>query len=388
MKENRKIRKEVLFALVALSFFCDCSFKTIAQEKLPFSLKLQEALDDGLKTTGGSGISAAVIVSGKGEWRGTSGMSDKKLAKPLKPEMLFDAASIGKTFTAALVLQLTEEGRLTLDDTLGQWLPAFANIDSAVTIRQLLNHTSGLAHYTENTKYWKSVLSDLDRIWTPADILALTPKAHYAPGKGWHYSSANYILLGMIAEKATESTLAKELRKRFFIPLNLKNTFTPLESAKQLSGAYAHAHYDLDGDGELDDMASLPRRSIFSSVWAAGPVVSTAEDIARWADLLYRGRVLQKEALTEMVTFHRPTPGEELYSGYGLGTCEYLSKILAGDEAWGHLGWQPGYMGVMMYFPKYSVSLVALINDNNEDCIRYVSVSLWQVIKKQLKLQQ
>ena len=87
-----------------------------------------------------------------------------------------------------------------------------------------------------------------------------------------------------------------------------------------------------------------------------------------------------------MITFHRPTPGESLYSGYGLGTCEYLNKYFGGELAWGHLGWQPGYMTAMLYFPDHSLSLVVLINDNNEDCIKHITVGLWSVIKDHLKV--
>ena len=382
------MKNKLLFASIVLtSLFAMCSRAT-APKKLPFSKELQDVLDNGLKETGGTGISAAVIVTGKGEWVGVGGMSDPKTAEDIKPNMLFDIASVGKTFTAALVLQLAEESRLTLDDPLHKWLPDFSNIDNTVTIRQLLNHTSGISHFTENTAYWKTVFGDLQRLWTPEDILAFVPEPHFPPGRGRHYSSANYILLGMIIEKATESTLATQLRNRFFIPLKLNNTFTPLDIEETLSGAFAHAHFDLNGDGELDDMASLPRESIFSSVWAAGPVVSTAEDLVRWAEVLYSSRVLKKETLDQMTDFHRPTPGDPLYSGYGLGTAEFTGKVLSGDRAWGHLGWQPGYMTAMLHFPNHSVSLAVMINDNNEDCITYIAVGLWSIIKNHLENQR
>ncbi|UCE18845.1 MAG: beta-lactamase family protein [Gemmatimonadota bacterium] len=380
------MKNKLLFASIVLTFLVAMCFKATVPKKLPFSKELQDVLDSGLKKTGGTGVSAAVIVTGKGEWVGVGGMSDLKTAEAIKPNMLFDIASVGKTFIAALVLQLAEEDRLILDDPLQKWLPDFSNIDNTVTIRQLLNHTSGISHFTENTAYWKTVFGDLDSLWTPEDILAFVSESHFPPGGGWHYSSTNYVLLGMIIEKVTESTLTTQLRNRFFIPLKLNNTFTPLDIEETLSVEFAHAHFDLDGDGELDDMGYLPRKSIFSSVWAAGQVVSTAEDLVKWAEVLYSSRVLKKETLDQMIDFHRPTPGEPLYSGYGLGTGEFPGEFFAGDRAWGHLGWQPGYMTAMLYFPNHSVSLAVMINDNNEDCITYIAVDLWSIIKNHLEV--
>ena len=380
------MKKKLSFVSTVLTLLFAMCFKATAPKKLLFSQELQDVLYNGLKTTGGTGVSAAVIVTGEGEWVGVSGLSDPKMAETIKPNMLFDIASVGKTFTAALVLQLVEEGRLELEDPLHKWLPDFPNIDNTVTIRQLLNHTSGISHFTENPSYWETVFKDLDSLWTPEDILAFVPEPHFPPGGGWHYSSTNYVLLGMIIEKATESTLTTQLRNRIFIPLKLNHTFTPLDREETLSGTFAHAHFDLDGNGELDDMGYLPRKSIFSAVWASGPIVSTAEDLARWAESLYSSRVLKKESLDQMIDFHRPTPGEPLISGYGLGTAEFPSEFFEGERAWGHLGWQPGYMTAMLYFPNHSVSLSVLINDNNEDCITYIAIGLWSIIKNHLEV--
>jgi len=312
-------------------------------------------------------------------------MSEPETGAAIKPDMLFDIASVGKTYVAALVLQLAEEGRLTLDDPLHKWLPDFPNVNNTATIRQLLNHTSGNSHFAENSAYWQTVMGDLDSLWTHEAVLAFVPEPKFPPGQGWHYSSANYVLLGMIIEKATASTLATQLRNRIFIPLTLNNTCTPLDRDAALCGTLAHAHFDVNGDGKLDDMGNMPRTSIFSSVWASGPVISTAEDLAQWADALYRGRVLKKQSLDQMLDFHRPTPGEPLISGYGLGASEFPGELFGGEKAWGHLGWNPGYMTAMLYFPDRSVTLTVLINDNNEGCITQIAVGLWSAVKNHLE---
>jgi D-alanyl-D-alanine carboxypeptidase len=299
--------------------------------------------------------------------------------------MLFDVASVGKTFTAALVLQLAEEGTLSLDDPLHKWLPDFPHINNNATIRQLLNHTSGISHIAENRQFWQSVFAKPDSLWVPEGVLTFVPEPRFPPGGGWHYSSTNYVLLGMIIEQATASTLSVQLRNRFLIPLELNNTFPSLDSDARGSREFAHAHYDLNGDGKLDDMGSLSRNSLFSSAWAAGPVVSTAEDLARWAEYLYGNRVLRNESLDQMTDFYRPTPGEPFLSGYGLGTAELRAELLGGEKVWGHLGWQPGYMTAMLYFPDHSVSMAVLINDNNEKCITSIAVGLWGVVKHHLE---
>ena len=349
---------------------------------LPFGQELQDVLDDGLQVTHGTGVSAAVHVSGQGTWTGVSGMSDLSASKRIKRDMLFDIASVGKIFTAALVLQLAEEDLLSLEDPLHKWLPAYPNIENTITIRQLLNHTSGIFDFVENDAYWHSVWEDPKRLWEPADVLALIREPYFSPGQGARYSSTNYILLGMIVERVTDSTMAEQTRTRFLEPLGLIHTFSI--GSEGISGELAHGHFDLDGDGEIDDMASLPRTAIDSSKWASGSIVSTAEDLARWADALYGGRVLSPEATKQMLSFYRPVaeaPGGALASGYGLGVQEFT----AGEQRmWGHLGQYPGYMAAMLYVPDYSTTVVILINDGNEACITHISFGLLGVVGNHL----
>ena len=371
--------------LLLISVILVMCYRATTPQKLPWSQELQVALDNGLKTKGGTGVSASVVVNGTGEWAGVSGMSDLKTAQPIQPDMLFDVASVGKTFTAALVLQLAEEGKLSLDDSLHKWLPDFPNINKNATIRQLLNHTSGISHIAANRQYWSAVFADPDSLWAPEDVLRFVPEPRFPPGAGWHYSSTNYILLGMIVEKATASTLNVQLRNRFLVPLKLNNTLPATDSAARASRVFAHGHFDLNGDGALEDMGPQSRNSLFTSAWAAGPVASTAGDLTRWAECLYGNHVLQKESLDRMVDFHRPTPGEPLLSGYGLGTAELRGDFFGGERVWGHLGWQPGYMTAMLYFPNHSVSMAVLINDNNEECITSITVGLWGIVKDHLE---
>jgi len=383
---RQEMNSELLLITLTVPFLLGTCHRATAPEKLPWSQELQEILDKELRSSGGTGVSAAVVITGKGEWAGVSGMSDLKTAEPMKPDMLFDVASVGKTFTAALVLQLAEEGKLLLEDPLHKWLPDFPNINHNTTIRQLLNHTSGISHFSKNQQYWRTVFANPDSLWAPEDVLAFVPEPRFPPGGGWNYSSTNYVLLGMIVERAESATLSAQLRTRFLVPLRLTGTFPSIGGGAGESHAFAHGHFDLNEDRQLDDMANLSRNSLFSSAWAAGPVVSTAEDLARWAEYLYGGGVLQRESLDEMTSFYRPTPGEPLLSGYGLGTAEIQADFLGGERVWGHLGWNPGYMTAMLYFPDHAVSLAVLINDNNEGCISSITAGLWRVVKNHLDI--
>ena len=358
--------------------------RAAAPERLPWSQELQAALDKELKSSGGTGVSAAIRIAGEGEWSGVSGISDIKRSQPIAPDMVFDVASVGKTFTAALVLQLAEEGKLSLDDPLHKWLPDFPKVNHNATIRQLLNHTSGISHFAKNQQYWQTVFAYPDSLWAPEEVLAFVPEPRFPPGGGWNYSSTNYVLLGMIIEKVGSTTLSTQLRTRFLVPFELTSIVPSVGDRARESRVLAHGHFDLNGDGQLDDLGIMSRNSLFSSAWAAGPVVSTAEDLARWADYLYGGRILQRESLEEMTNFYRPTPGEPLISGYGLGTAEIQAGFLDGERIWGHLGWNPGYMTAMLYFPDRSVSLTVLINDNNEKCISSITAGLWNVVRNHL----
>ena len=275
-------------------------------------MTLQNKLDEGVQALGLMGASVSVLIPGRGEWLGVSGLSDPVAGETIRPDMIFSAGSITKNMVAALVLDLAEEGLLTLEDSLGQWLPAYPNIHGGITIRQLLNHSSGLFDFTEHPAYENSLFADLTREWTPEEIVTTFVEApHFPPGASQEYSSTNYILAGMIIKQATGSEVSSELRSRFLTPLNLNSTF--FEGEEQIIGEVAHGWRDIDGDGILDDIFPLQLTAVWSATWTAGAIFSTAEDIAHWGEALFGGQVITQASLNEMLDF---LPG----LGYGLGT--------------------------------------------------------------------
>jgi D-alanyl-D-alanine carboxypeptidase len=285
-------------------------------------------------------------------WLGVSG--DRRLSpdRLVTPDTQFPIASITKTFVAAAVMQLVDEGRLSLDDRLARWLPDFPRARQ-ITLRHLLGHTSGIDNYFENPRYVQRVFADRSQRWTVREILGLVRGPYCRPGVCFHYSNTNFILLGRVLEKVTGKSLAQLIRERFTDPLALDATiFQPDEAVSRNA---AHGHLWGGGERFFDQsrgQKALPHLSAVTVAWAAGAMASTASDIARWAEALYTGKVVSAERLAEMHAFRRRDE-------YGLGT---RTRIFDGRRAVGHLGGIRGYEHAMWHFPREGATIVVLTN--------------------------
>jgi D-alanyl-D-alanine carboxypeptidase len=322
---------------------------------------LQAALDQGRAQAGIVGASATVIGPGLA-WTGASGLSDRASAIRIRPEMIFGVGSITKSFTAALILQLSEEGALSLDDTLGQWLPAVAanpalHIPGAVTIRQLLNHTSGINELTDNNEFISRLLADPAKRLNPEDGLSYVQAPYFPPGASWHYSNTNYILLGLIAERAANALVVNELQRRFFTPLGLRGTF--LQGEEAVIGEITHGHTGAFGVPK-QDISSWPRTALNSVAWTAGAIVSTSEDLAHWTQALLSGGILLPESLQQLLTF---VATGDAGLEYGLGIGRQQDPQLG--EIWFHTGNIFGYQGIIAYAPASRTSVAVLANDDS-----------------------
>jgi D-alanyl-D-alanine carboxypeptidase len=321
---------------------------------------LQHALDQIRNDYNIVGVSAALVVHGQLVWTGASGNSFP--GAPIASDMYFDIGSAAKNFVAALVLKLSEEGALSLEDPLSRWLPNFVNVDSRVTIRQLLDHTSGIYNFTANQSFWDAVFSNPSRRWLPEEVLSYIGPPDFPPGASWNYSNTNYTLLGMIAQKAAGSSLSAALRRRLLDPLGLTNTF--LEAEERVPGTIVHGWFDRNGDGRYDDISDIDRTSQTTAAWGAGGMVSTAADVARWACALFEGKVLSGASLSQMLAFREVSVPPTPIVGYGLGA---LRALFSGREYWGHGGNMIGYTAIMLYAPKERVSVALLINQDYVD---------------------
>ena len=311
------------------------------------------------------GLQAVIRYPDGSAWLGHAGFGDLAAHQAMGNLTLLDAGSVTKTFVAALVLQLAGQGVLGLDDPISRWLPGLP-YDTGITIRELLDHTSGVDD-AFNHRALLDALSAHPRVaWTPDQVLAYVGHPLFAPGQGWSYSNANYILVGQIVERATGQTLAALLRQRFFVPLRLTHTY--LQSEEPISGTIAHGYdYTSYATWSVKDLSDgtphLPFTSLGTSLGAAGSLVTTADDLARWALYLYRGRVLPPAELAQMLdfgltaVFHPTLP-------YGLGVQR---RSLSGQGSWGHDGSLSGYRTAMRYFPGTGVSIAVMTNSDHVD---------------------
>ena len=373
----------VIVCLLAMNFMsCSKDSPTEPKKEPTFAEKLQQALDNGLESFNGKGISAAVIMPDGETWIGVSGVSHD--TTPITPDMTFAAGSIGKIFTGVTILQLVEEGKISLEDSLFKWLPQYSYIDSTITIRQLLNHTSGLYNFVDNDDFWEAIFSEPSRIWTPEEmILAFNRESVFPAGTDWHYSQTGYNLLRMIIKNITGSEISKVNRDRFWIPLGLVNTYTSM--GEDLSVEIAHGWWDLDGDGTYDDFTSWSRKAFASGI--GGEVWSTAEDLAKWARALFHDKsLLSQGSLHQMLSFHSPCTGEEYFAaGYGLGAMKFNPQIVNGLEAYGHSGNAPGYAAASIYLPDYEVCIGLTDNTEEGEAIGMSATNLINVITSHLE---
>jgi D-alanyl-D-alanine carboxypeptidase len=297
--------------------------------------RLQLALDR-LVATGAPG---ALVYYRDGEHTTTlaSGSADLKSKGPIHPTDRFRIGSVTKGMTAVVVLQLAGERKLSLDDTVEHWLPGVLPNGRALTLRRLLNMSAGLYDYVnEDPRIANEMNTGSVRPRTPRQLIALMAghKPHFAPGKGWSYCNTCYVLLGMIAEKASGHSIGSELRRRVFVPAGLHHT--TFEATPRIAGPHAHG-YERVG-GKLVDVSVFEQ----SWAWTAGAVVSTTDDVARYYRALLGGKLLRADLVRSALT---PFPvtfpfGPGVIQGYGFGIFELKTPC---GTVWGHEGSTPGY---------------------------------------------
>jgi D-alanyl-D-alanine carboxypeptidase len=244
--------------------------------------------------------------------------------------------SITKTFVATVTLQLVGERKLSLEDSVERWLPGVVPAGNGITVRQLLNHTSGVFDYTEDEAWLVEAFSDTDRVWAPEELVAVAT-AHpplFDPGQGWSYSNTNYILAGMILERVTGCSVEDLIERRIARPLHLRDTY--LATTAEFRGSHLHGYYppSVTGAGYEDTSGWAP-----TWAWAAGALVSTPKDLARFYEALLSGRLLRPALLRQM------TDTVEIQPGFGYGLGLYYRDTPCG-MVWGHDGGVPGYVSV------------------------------------------
>lgn len=320
---------------------------------------LQQALHRACTNQDIVGASAAAYLPTEGLWLGTYGTSDGMI--PIRPQTPFEIGSVTKSLVSATILRLAEEGRLTLDDTVGQRLPGYGstNISSAITIRQLLGHRSGVSDFSDDADFQLALFSDWSRQWSPKDVLAYVKAPYFPPGADGKYSNTGYVLLGMIIEQVTGLTVAEEMRRTVLSRAGLHSTFMGAEESWK--GRLADPHLDLDGDGLHEDLGALPQTAILTSFWTSGAEISTAADMVRFGLCLFGGGLLNQTSLTAMRTVQSIDILGIRYD-YGLGL---MRLNILGSQYWAHSGGLYGEYAWYSYCPSSGVCLAVAYNHPN-----------------------
>lgn len=299
------------------------------------------------------GTVLAISIAGLGTWKGAAGYADLEAQRPMQPADRFRIASITKTFVAAVVLQLDQEGALDIEDPLDTWLPGPFD-GKGVTLRHLLGHQSGIYDYYQHALQPDPGVTTEEVVATAAAQPLL-----FTPGSDFSYSNTNYVLLGLVIEKATRSPWHVEVQDRLLERLGLADTsiagveFPPGDRVRG---------YDRGGGAFVDVTESINP----AHCGAAADMVSSARDLLRWTEALFGGEVLDPDRLEAMM---RVTPGSvasglapigPYVNAYGLGL--YIEDDPGTGSGYGHSGYLTGAVSILLHYPDVGLSLVMMAN--------------------------
>lgn len=349
-------------------FICILAFvlfvSNVQAQTLEVKQKLQNQLNEWHKNGKFAGATLGVCLADGKCLSLSTGFSDLTKKTPMKPTDLMLAGSVGKTFVAVVALQLVKEGKLGLDDKVEKYLGKevwFLRLPNAkdITVRQLMNHTSGLVRYEFKKTFTDDLTANPYKVWKPEEQLAYVfdEKAPFEAGKDWEYSDTNYIVLGLIIEKITGKKYEDEAAKRILKPFKFKRTFPQKTVIKGLVQGYAGENNPFGGTDEMIKNGKFALNPEFE--WTGGGMVSNTEDLARWAKLMYEGKAFDSSLLPQMLNGVPAKLGQNVK--YGLGVIIRPTPL---GTAYGHSGYFPGYMTDMMYFPEQKFSIAVQVNSS------------------------
>jgi D-alanyl-D-alanine carboxypeptidase len=372
-----KISSHLIILIVVLGLTA-CKAPTEKAFDTQLADKLQATLQDAVENpdTKFPGVLLYISSPKLGTWVGAAGLSNIKADTAMRSDDKFRAGSIMKPFISVVILQLVEEGRFSLDDPMTAVLPEsvssrFSDSDQ-ITVRMLLNHTSGIPDWITEAMMGE-IVADPQRIWEVDEYLdvATAQEPYFPPGESWQYSNTNYNLLGLIIEHATGSSWREEIRERIIKPLNLEDTRLP--EAGDLSILDNHAHGYLDMGGELIDFTKIDP----SMAGAAGghALITTTMDLARFLNVVLAGELFQKPGtLDEMLAFVDVPDAVRIvrhFTGYGLGIMKFL---LPGNiEMLGNAGGTGGFASFIYFLPNQDMTVSGMMSNMESDQYQILS---------------
>ncbi len=312
------------------------------------------------------GATLGIVLPDGTELALAAGWADIEERIPMKPTDRMFTGSAGKTFVAAVALQLVQEGKLRLDSKVSEflgreaWFSRLPNHED-LTVRMIMTHTGGLPRYVFKEAFIDRLLEVPDKVWEPVELLEFVfddPQVHPA-GQGWSYSDTDYIVLGMIIEGICRNDYYSELEKRILAPLSLRSTGP--SNQRRLEGLVTG--YTADGAPPFKLPGKVPVKGVYpvnpQFEWCGGGLITTSLDMARWAKMLYEGEVFSDAMLKEMLRPMDFRTGEPAEQGYGLGVMVFKRPF---GFIYGHGGVFPGYQTQMSYFPLWKIAVTMQVN--------------------------
>jgi D-alanyl-D-alanine carboxypeptidase len=354
---------------------------------------LNEAINDPTNRFVG-GMAAAIKIDGLAFWQGAAGYAYRNFDQTLMPveggiEFTVNTPSqiysVTKSFTSSLVLQLVEEGKLSLTGKVSDYLP-FHQINpniADVTIHQLLAHESHYSDFWDNPMLIGAIAMNPYKKWTALEALTFV-KQDSLPGRVREYSSSNYIMLGAVVEKVTGISVAKHFRDRFFTPLQLHTMYLRGQESPPVNYPAMAAPHDNLGKYGFDpfpntvtNISLMPFDGIASLAFTSGGIVSTVADVAEWGSALFGGRANSKFVLDAMLaSIDNKGDKDGDYLGYGIWKSSRMSTT---ETFLGHDGSAPGYRSVMFYQPEKKLTIAILANDYGVNLYK-VAKALYEVV--------
>jgi D-alanyl-D-alanine carboxypeptidase len=343
-------------ALLSLAAALSAVTSTAQEPAPPPAAGTARAIDATVASVYGASQPGAVVLvmkDGRTVLRKAYGMADVELGAALQPDSVLAIASLGKAFTAAAILRLAEEGKLSLQDEVTRFLPQFDPHGARITVEHLLTHTSGISSLTETADLRAAAsqegrLTDVIGDW----VRDLPPDA--APDERWAYSNYGYNLLAAIVEQASGTSYPEYLQRALFAPLGMSHTF--YEDRRRVIPLRASG-YDVTDEGVFN---ALPSRARLYQPNGSGAWLSTVDDLARWSESLDRASVLSKASIERMFTPHHLKDGTSTRYGYGWDLGEY-----DGRRVQEHQGGTTGFVSQIVRMPDDGVLVVILSNRNS-----------------------
>ena len=352
-----------------------------ANARPAFAAKLRPLIVDAMKDWVTPGVIVLVDLPGQGTWIEGFGTTDLTTRAPMSANDYHRIGSVTKTLTGEAVLLLVDEGKIGLDDPVEKYLPGLVPNGSTITIRQMMNMTSGIYNGTEDAEFNTAIDAKPETIWTPQEFIALSVKhpPYFAPGAGFHYSNTNYELLGLIVEMQSGMALDSFLKDRIFRPLGMSGSILPRADRPDMPSPHGRGYFfgtnvagmkaynALLAGNAKDAIVPWPAgkppvdATNFSTsyAWASGSVISTLPDMQIWAKALASGSLLRPETQKERLTW---SP----HAHYGLGITQSTGKFL------GHNGAIPGYQTFIGYESQMGVTIVVFANNQLEPNTNFV----------------